>query len=120
MGRPGSPVTDPARKPWVRPTYKQTGPADWEEDDHHTIPMGTRVRIIDGKIEPWSKYIHGKLLVAPLGSSDAVWIEGDDFPPKDIRACTVLQKAKNGFYCRAVYTASADPTKRPVDVGGGF
>jgi hypothetical protein len=74
----------------VRPTYKQTGPADWEEDDHHTIPMGTRVRIIDGKIEPWSKYIHGKLLVAPLGSSDAVWIEGDDFTRRisgHVRCC---------------------------------
>jgi hypothetical protein len=109
------PVQDPIGKPWVRPTYKQTGPSVFDADGDKTIPMSTAVRIVDGQIKPWSKYIHGYLRVVPLGTSDTVWIEGDDFTPKDIRACTVLQKAKNGFYTRAEYIASPDATKRPMD-----
>jgi hypothetical protein len=111
--------SDWQKGPWTLSTYRQTGPGVYDEDDKKRLELYKSVRVLDARSGHTGDFDEQFLLVSPLGSNEQYLILARDFSLKNVNACTLLQKAKNGFFARAEYVAPTDPDKRPVDDAGG-
>gem|GEM_PF-1876693 len=96
----------------------QTGPRQYDVDKNHKPRAYMPVWVLSGQMEWRRGHSHGVLWVAPVGSADSFLISTENFSLKDPKAGNLVQRARNHFYVKAVYTAPTDPNKRPVDFAG--
>ncbi|HEY4336244.1 MAG TPA: hypothetical protein VGM89_10110 [Puia sp.] len=96
----------------------QTGPRQYGVNKDHKLRAYMPVWVLGGQMERRRGHSHGLLWVAPLGSADSFLISTDNFSLKNPAAGNLVQRASNHAYVKAVYTAPADPNKRPVDFAG--
>jgi hypothetical protein len=103
------------KKPWMEPTYKQIGPSSFDIDKTRKLALAQPLEVLRTMFGRSGDFDNYFLEVAPVGSAERYIISEDNFTLKDVRSCSLLQKAKNGFAALAEYIPPVNSNDRPVD-----